>query len=129
MKTMTYDQVKKLNPCTIPIEWDGAIDAVEARNRGVSVNGIIWVAAHVVDLRMFAIECAEHVLNDDSPQAAHDACRAARAFLAGEIDGIELRLAAVYAAHAADAADAAYTARAADAEREWQFNKLLEYLK
>ncbi len=79
------------------------------------------------DLRLFAADCAEHVLhlfeakypNDDRPRKAIDA---ARAFARGEISSTELTAARTAAAWAA----AGTAARAA--ERAWQGQRLATYL-
>ena len=92
-------------------------------------------------LRLFAADCAEHVLglyeskypNDTRPR---NAIQAARDFANGRISLDELN-AAAYAAYAnAAAAYAAYaaaaaanTANAAYAEREWQLERLTHYLE
>ncbi len=96
--------------------------------------------------RLFAADCAEHVLpifeeqypSDDRPRKAIEA---ARAFARGEIDaaagaaaGAAARAAARAAAGAAAGAAAWAAARAAAwdaagaAEQEWQRKRLLEYL-
>ena len=102
-------------------------------------------------LRLFAADCAEHVLGiyervcpkDDRPRKA---IQAARDFANGLIDrnaahaaanaaysaaeAVDAASYASYAAHAAAySADAAYATYAADAaEKEWQFKRLKHYL-
>ena len=78
------------------------------------------------ELRLFAADCAEHVIhlfereypNDDRPRKAIEATRA---YADGEIDGDAAWATAEAAwATARDAARAAAWAAARDAEREWQ---------
>jgi hypothetical protein len=73
--------------------------------------------------RLFAADCAERV-DDDRPRKAIEA---ARAFARGEIDRQALD-AAAWAAAGAAAWDAAGAAAARDAERQWQAERLGQYL-
>ena len=104
------------------------------------------------DLRLFAADCAEHVLpcfegrhpNDKRPR---EAIQAAKDFANGILSRGQLKIAAdaayaaanaanaanaadaaYAAAYAANAANAAYAAYAADAERQYQTEKLMEIL-
>lgn len=87
--------------------------------------------------RLFAADCAEHVLhifeaefpNDKRPR---ETIAAVRAYARGEITSAELwvaaRATAARAAAARAAADATYAAAYA-AERKWQNERILEYIK
>ena len=111
---------------------------------------LVGVASEKV-LRLYAADCAEHVLplfekrypNDARPR---EAIAAARAFARGEISREEMQVAAFAASAASAAADAAYAAAAASAaaaaayaaaaaaadaaaERKWQTTHLLQCLR
>jgi hypothetical protein len=113
-------------------------DKVVARRARVTEKIETW---NERTARLFAADCAEHVLhlyeqeypNDDRPRAA---IKAARDFAEGLIDAAALDAAG--GAAWADAWDAAGTAAwdaasswdaAWDAERAWQTRRLLDYLE
>ncbi len=83
--------------------------------------------------RLFAADCAEHVLhffareypNDDRPRKA---IFAVRDFAMGKITDVELAAARAAARAAWEAAREAAGAAAWEAERKWQTKKIMEYL-
>jgi len=98
---------------------------------------LVGVASEKV-LRLYAADCAEHVLplfEKRYPNGARprEAIAAARAFARGEISREEMQVAAfaAYAAYSASAAADAAAAAAADAaaERKWQTTHLLQCLR
>jgi len=105
-------------------------------------DDVIWALKNAVDggdkiLRLWAADCAEHVLHiflkerptDTRPA---DAIKAARQFARGEITGAAWAARAAEAAGAARAARAAWAAWAAGAaraaEEKWQTDRLITYL-
>ena len=111
--------------------------------RILEINGrddVLWALENVVDdgykiLRLWAADCAEHVLpiyekkypNDKRPA---DAIKAARQFARGEITEAASDAASATADDAANyAASYAVGAAASDAaEVKWQTNRLIQYL-
>lgn len=112
------------------------------------LDDVLWVLGNAVEggdntLRLWAADCAEHVLHfftdkypDDKRPA--EAIKAARQFVRGEITKEQLIASAAYAyAYAAAAsasaayasAAAAYAAYARDVEIKWQTDRLIQYLK
>ncbi len=138
-----------IHACTL----DQALDWLDARAYMIELDGrIIGIGDKLVarrgrlirhlnrwddkTIRLFAADCAEHVLPlyeskvplDDRPRQAIEA---ARALARGEIDADAADAAASAAAYVSAHDAAVFAARAAgspDAERTWQGNRLAHYL-
>src|SRR5208282_4003 len=146
---VTLDQLPKwLGPTIYEVEVRGEV--LSAQDKGVATQARL---IRILDtwnektLRLFAADCAEHVLGIYEKQYPKDerprkAIQAARDFANGLIDANAAN-AAAYTAYAADAAIAANAANAAaytaydaaaryaadyNAETQWQANRLKYYL-
>lgn len=130
---LTYAELKALDPCAESLrrvanlmgaarKWTAGITAAQAREAGATFDDLVWVSSAVactnpnVDrrLRLWMADCAARVLHiyeaaekSDAPRAA---IVAARQYARGEIDDV-----------AWDVARAA----ARDAEKSWQFDRLV----
>ncbi len=152
----TIAAIAKLDPCAgalaaarKALPKRRRITAAQAREAGVSVDDIVWVASAVARtdkdverrLRLWLADCAAHVLHiyekTETSDAPRNAISAARQYTRGEIDSAAraaARAAAWGAAGAARAAAraagaAAGAARAARAAEEaWQFDRLIAWL-
>ncbi len=127
------DLVQWLGPCIFEAEHDGS-EIIESDNKVVVRRARLVRQLDTWNdcaARLFAADCAEHVLpifeakrpNDDRPRKAIEA---ARAFARGEIG------AAAWAAAwdaAWDAAGDAARDAAGDAAGEWQTDRLFKYLE
>lgn len=133
-----HDLVYWLGPAIAPVEIPATARIVRQSNKLVvatAKRGPFLTTWNSTTQRLFAVDCAEHVLhiyesnypNDDRPRKAIDV---ARRFALGKATLKELNAAVATAAYAPYTA--AYTA-AADAatyatEREWQTERLWQYL-
>jgi len=156
-KGITYAECKALDPCSNDFKrvakllggkkgWNGnLIDAASARAAGCTINDILWVASALSRkdadierrLRLFAADCAAHVLHiyerSESSPAPRNSIIASRQYARGEIDDAAWDAARAAARDAAwDAAQAAARdaagAAAGAAEEAWQFARLVERL-
>jgi len=145
MKKSFHDYLTELGACEDAVKWVGKQSRKTAWRKCKRGDWMLWLVLkeNLLDdkhFRLFAADCAEHVLplfekeypNDDRPRLA---IQAARDFANGKISKQELDAAgdardAAWAAAWAAAGDAAAAAWAAarDAELLWQANKLREYL-
>ena len=147
---VTLDQLPKwIGPTIYEVEVRGEV--LSAQDKGVATQARLirrldtW---NEKTLRLFAADCAEHVLGIYEKQYPKDerprkAIQAARDFANGLIDAYAANAAAYAAYDAANAAayaanaayDAAYDAAAAryaadyNAETQWQANRLKYYLE
>jgi hypothetical protein len=150
---ITIDDVLRLNPCK---DYDSArleqlaagresVTLTEITELPIPFEDILWVVTRLLsgkhdrELRLFACDCAEHVLplfeekhpDDTIPR---EAINVARRYANGEATENELAVASDAACAAASAAAWASDVLAASdaasaAEQKWQLNKLREYLK
>jgi len=118
---ITFGGLTKLNPCEPGMARARAIlpkgrpiSAAEAKEAGVAFSDVLWVASEMAKsdtsvarrLRMWAADCAAHVLHIYESQSTSDAPRraiiAARQFANGQIDLDDVRDNARAASEAAD---------------------------
>lgn len=106
---LSYEEVMALKPCSEEFErvtrllggegWNGRkIDAATARAAGCTLGDLFWVAAAVAEddpdvdrrLRLWAADCAAHVLHiyeqSETSDAPRNAIIATRQYARGEID-------------------------------------------